>query len=281
MISTLLLSLLLAAPQCQTFETTLYAGQSIAIGTVSVSNTTEQLIIDLDVPFPWFFGAYHIYAGAGSLPVNGGGNVAPGQFPFAHAFTGKTRSYTVVIDENDLGVSLDNPVDLLIAVHLEAYRCSGGQVGQTETAWAFGDAFSGSQWGWSFHYTTCSTGFGSRADLGLDVDQLRVGSTSTMTATGAAAGEMVYFAFNNGILLSDAGFTNAGLGGLHLDLGGIVSMAGTALTDANGVAELAVAVPTRYAAQASSIIGLQAVILRGSGGVDSLKSNVRLMRLVN
>jgi len=107
MISTLLLSLLLAAPQCQTFETTVYAGQSIAIGTVSVSNTTEQLIIDLDVPFPWFFGAYHIYAGTGSLPVNSGGSVAPGQFPFAHAFTGKTRSYTVVIDAPV--VKLDKP----------------------------------------------------------------------------------------------------------------------------------------------------------------------------
>lgn len=282
MLTSLILTAFLAsAQQCPTFEAPLYAGQNMEIGMVTISNTSEQLIIDLDVPFPWFFGTYHIYAGTGPLPTNGGGNVAPGLFPFNHDFTTKTRSWTVVIDEGDLGVDLSNPVDLIIAVHLEAYRCSNGQVAQTETAWAFGTPFPGGQWGWSMDYTTCATGAGDRADLGFDVDQLVLGSATTLTATGATAGEMVYFAYNNGVVVNNAGFTATRLGGLYLDLGGSVSMAGTAIADSAGVASLAVTVPISYAAHASSIMGMQAVAIRGISGADSVKSNVRLLRLVD
>jgi hypothetical protein len=281
MISTLLLTLCMSVPQCPDFETTLYAGQDIAIGTVSVSNTSEQLVIDIDVPFPWFFAAYHIYAGVGPVPTNGGGNVAPGQFPFSGSFINKRRSYTVVLEDDDLGVSLADPIDLVIAVHLDAFHCSNGQISQSETAWAFGTPFNGNQWGWSFTYTTCSTGSGDRSDLALDVDQLTVGETSTLTAAGADEGETVFFAYNCGSFACGAGIAPPRLGGLLLDLDGHVMLAGNAIADAGGLAELDIMVPITYAGRVSDIIGMQAAIIRGTNGADSVKSNVRLLRLAD
>lgn len=280
MFSSLVISLMLSASQCTTFETDIIAAQNINIGTVSITNTTEQLILDIEIPFPWFFGAYHVYAGTGPLPTNSAGNVAPGQFPFSESFNYKHRAYTIVIDESDLGVSLSNTTNLLVAVHFEVYRCSNGQVVQNETAWAFGNPFSGNQWGWSFDYPTCSTGYGSRADLGLDVDQIKVGATSTVTATGAASGELVYFLYNNNVLKPNAGYTSSALGNLHLDLGGSnTTLAGTAVANSNGVAELLFPISVVRTPYINNIVAMQAVIVRGTNGLSSVKSNLRLMRL--
>ncbi|MHC4839299.1 MAG: hypothetical protein ACYTF3_14180, partial [Planctomycetota bacterium] len=149
-----------------------------------------------------------------------------------------------------------------------------------ETAWAFGpDEFTGGQWGWSLPYTLCCDGCGTRADLALDSDPLFVGIPSTVTVTGADPQEFIYLAVNCGTFACDAGIAPPILGGLALDLTGRTVLGDTATADASGVATLSVTVPPNFAARIDRLIGLQAAAVRGLAGVDSLKSNPRLLRI--
>ncbi len=81
---------------------TLYAGQDIEAGTVTVTSTDTDLVVTYETNDCWSLGTTHLYAGtAEDLPMTGAGNPKHGQFPYAQE-----------VEEDSLG----NPVELLDVV---------------------------------------------------------------------------------------------------------------------------------------------------------------------
>ncbi len=128
---------------------------------------------------------------------------------------------------------------------------------------------------WNHHeYRTSSwrTWIGNFAvDPGINLTSspLVRGTTATLTTTGASDGERVWFLYS--LAGTGSGPCPPQLGGLCLDLLNPVSIAGSSISS-GGSANFNIAVP----GGAPLIpVHLQAVIQRGAGNVDSVKSNVR------
>lgn len=102
--------------------------------------------------------------------------------------------------------------------------------------------------------------------LTLSHPGLAAGMPGTVTVTGGTAGETVYLLYGLGL-----GSGPCHPGGLCADITS-VSLVGTATADGAGTATFAVTPP---AGSGGVMVGLQAAILRGPGGVDSVKSNVQ------
>ncbi len=95
------------------------------------------------------------------------------------------------------------------------------------------------------------------------------GGEVVFEAVGAIPGEQVYFIYSlNGI---GRGRCPAPLGDLCLDLLDPVTLIGSTLANAQGEAQLRVRVPR--SAPLGRRVYVQSVIRRGSGGIDSVKSN--------
>lgn len=99
-------------------------------------------------------------------------------------------------------------------------------------------------------------------------DDLLLGQPAALTVTGAAPGEEVWFLGSlNGI---GPGACFPALGGLCLDLADPVIIIGSASADAQGTAALGIFIPSWLPLLD---VATQAVILRGPGGTDAVKSN--------
>jgi len=107
-------------------------------------------------------------------------------------------------------------------------------------------------------------------EIELDQEPLNALSTSSLTVHGAEPGETVRFAASPGGL--GTGPCPLSLGGLCLDLGMPALQLGTAIADDLGRAIFTLTAPD----QAGTEVGTQAVIERGLGGSESVKSNVVL-----
>lgn len=105
--------------------------------------------------------------------------------------------------------------------------------------------------------------------LSLSASPLQRGQTATLRAENALFNEQVYFLFS--LRGTGSGSCPPALGGLCLDLLPPVTRLGDRLADAGGTAILHLTVPANAPLRT---IHLQAVIRRGSGGADSIKSNV-------
>ncbi len=102
------------------------------------------------------------------------------------------------------------------------------------------------------------------------------GAEVTLTVRRADPGEMVGFLGS----LSGSGYSRGiqPLGGITLDLNEPIQMLGSAVADGNGVAEFYFTVPPN--APLAEVV-LQAVIRRGPGGVDSVKTPFRTARITD
>lgn len=110
-----------------------------------------------------------------------------------------------------------------------------------------------------------------RAQLPFAQSTLQRGQTATWSLRGIEPGEAALFLYSwNGV---GAGNAIPALGGLTLDLVPPAQWAGTAAADAAGVATLVQVIPPRAPVR---MVGSQAVVQRGAGGADSLKSNAVL-----
>jgi len=101
------------------------------------------------------------------------------------------------------------------------------------------------------------------------------GRPAVFVVNGAAPGERVHFLHS----VEGAGnsFGIRQLGGITLDLLDPIQVIGSAVADANGVAELTINVPPN--APLTTVV-MQAVIRRGPGGVDSVKTPFRTARIL-
>ena len=104
-------------------------------------------------------------------------------------------------------------------------------------------------------------------NLPLSQTALIRGQSATLTATNALPGEQVFFLYTlNGV---GAGPAVPQLGGLELDLLSPVEVLGNSAADASGQADFTAFVP----ASAPLVpVWTQAVIARGAGGSESVKS---------
>jgi hypothetical protein len=105
-------------------------------------------------------------------------------------------------------------------------------------------------------------------EIGLGISAIQAGSSSLWTASAAQNGEVVNFL----VSLNPGTFTPPQLGGLALDLGSPVTFVGNAVANTFGIATLNVNVPA--GAPVGSTAYVQAAIIRGVGGIDSVKSNL-------
>ncbi len=110
--------------------------------------------------------------------------------------------------------------------------------------------------------------------LRLEHSAISRGAEATLTVHQAQPGETVVFL--GSFVGAGASRGVAGLGAMTLDLLDPIQVIGSAVADANGVAELTLTVPPN--APLTTVV-MQAVIRRGPGGVDSVKTPFRTARI--
>ncbi|HYL04604.1 MAG TPA: hypothetical protein VE075_01090 [Thermoanaerobaculia bacterium] len=132
-----------AAQQCGNSTTvTLFAGQTIDAGMVTISNDASSITITYSTNDPWVITAVHL-AVANSLagiPQNRNSNPLPGHFPINTTYNPPVTTVTFVIP---LGTF--SPGDTVYIGAQAEVQAPGGQSG-AQTAWGFGPRFGGRNW---------------------------------------------------------------------------------------------------------------------------------------
>jgi hypothetical protein len=122
---------------CSAYTATLFAGQTINAGTVTVTNDATNLYVDIAGANGWILNAAHVYAGACPIPTNTGGNPAPGLFPWQQTPTSPVATISFTIPLSSLPASCADTIAM--AVHTESVQVdTSGAVTSSETGWAFG-----------------------------------------------------------------------------------------------------------------------------------------------
>lgn len=128
-------------------EVRLLAGQKYEAGNILVVNNSENLYVGYLTTGDWKLKAIHLYVGsAEGLPVNGPGNLVPGQFPIKAEFEELQNFYYVEIPLSSLPEGC-----VTIAAHAEVVKVVNGEVVQKETAFGEGDKV-GKNWFMKFEY---------------------------------------------------------------------------------------------------------------------------------
>lgn len=153
--ATLLLAAVPAAAQCGgAMVTTLFGGQTIDTGTVTISNDRSFLYITYSTNDPWTITAVHL-AVADSLdgiPQNKNSNPLPGHFPINTTYNPPVTSVTFTIP---LGTFVAG-TELFIGAQAEVQAPGGA--GGSQTAWGYGPSFGGHNWATYINYTVQSCG---------------------------------------------------------------------------------------------------------------------------
>lgn len=125
-----------------------YAGQTIDVGNLTVTNDETNLYVTFNYENGWVAGQTHLYVGSvDGLPVNGSGTPIPGHFPYATTHDPMVTSYTYTIPLAGLGNCF------IIAAHSETHLLDGdGNIIQSETGWSYGTEFNSNRWGWYSEY---------------------------------------------------------------------------------------------------------------------------------
>ena len=153
LLATLAIGVIVAVPATAQFcgsqtTVTLFGGQTIDTGTVTIANDADNLYVTYTTNDPWVITAVHL-AVADSLagiPQNQNQNPIPGHFPINSTFNPAvtTTTFTIPIDGFAPGETL------FIGAQAEV-RAPGGQDG-SQTAWGFGPRFGGDNWATYINY---------------------------------------------------------------------------------------------------------------------------------
>ena len=132
----------------QTFD--LFAGQTIDVGSLQVTNDDQNLYVTYQSTDDWYIGKVHVYAGAlDGMPVNNSNVPVPGQFPYSQTYDPYTQTATITIPLAGL------PPCYVIAAHAEMHKIVNGVDVQQETGWSYGNPFENTdRWGWTSPYCT-------------------------------------------------------------------------------------------------------------------------------
>jgi hypothetical protein len=139
----------------------LYAGQTINVGTVTISNDTTHLYVTYETTGNWTILETHLGVAnySNSLPINNGGNIVPGQCEYKNdSIPAGTSTYEYVIPLETYLPAENNT--LYIVAH--AVVSDGNS---EEGAWANGTKINENSWATYFTYIT------SKTDDENDVDE--------------------------------------------------------------------------------------------------------------
>lgn len=164
------------ADACGTTTWTLWAGQTIDVGTVTVSNDADNVYVTYTLTYDpngdgvvdGYFGTLHLWIGndLSLLPRSGGGNPNPGQFCDADGgacYTppdNTTTTHTFTMPFSELSITNVQGVcgkTLFVVTHAEANVDSDGD-GTIDPETAFGgdkDGDTGNRWWFYAEYTIC------------------------------------------------------------------------------------------------------------------------------
>lgn len=134
---------------------TLYAGQNISVGTVTVSNVSNNITIEYNITTDgWVMNETHLHVGdsLGDIPQTKKNNPIPGKFDYSAEHVPPVTMYTYTT------ISVPVSGELYIAAHAEvALLNETDYVLQEESAWAGIDvgemAFDGKNWATYFMVT--------------------------------------------------------------------------------------------------------------------------------
>jgi hypothetical protein len=133
-----------SAQVCGTPTTsTLFAGQTIVAGTVTVFNDASNIYVRYDTNVPWVISDAHaaVAATLDGIPQTKSGNPIPGRFAYSATFDPEVTTYTFGVPSSGLFTAGQQ---VYVAAHamLQAPKSAGG----SQTGWAFGPDFPGANW---------------------------------------------------------------------------------------------------------------------------------------
>jgi hypothetical protein len=135
-------------------EHTLFGGQTIPVGTVTIGVTEDGLnniYIKFETDPGWYIKETHVFVGpeGSQVPVNKPGNPKIGHFPFSTDH--QQGDGTTLVTYPTIPYVINS--SFVVATHAVVYSDNG----QEETAWAYNEGnstrFSGKRWGWFQSYT--------------------------------------------------------------------------------------------------------------------------------
>jgi hypothetical protein len=142
--------------------TTLFAGQTIDAGTVTVSNDSANLYVTYSTTNGWRLTETHlaIATSLAGIPQTKSGNPKVGNFPYQRTYSPAVTSDVYVFSLDQLAVSLGldrftcGVSSLVIAAHAVVVQLGGnGGVSSRETGWGSGPGFPGGSWATYFEST--------------------------------------------------------------------------------------------------------------------------------
>jgi uncharacterized membrane protein YgcG len=150
------------ATACSTQVATLFAGQTMNAGTVTVVNTADSVFVTYQTSGNWKIEQIHLYIGTlAGVPLSGGGNPKNGLFATAGTFSTPITTVTYGFLASAL------PSTFIVAAHSVVSEYSNGSKSNTQTGWADGTDFSGANWATYITFTKGScAGSGSGGDGG-------------------------------------------------------------------------------------------------------------------
>lgn len=110
---------------------TLWGGQYINVGTVTVWNNATHLYVRYDTTDSWYLTEAHLYVGTGTPPTK---RLIPGKAPYKSGNISPIQSYTFVISLSQFTIQCDNTT-LWLQAHAVVEKIENGYVTQTETAY--------------------------------------------------------------------------------------------------------------------------------------------------
>jgi hypothetical protein len=122
---------------------TLFAGQTIVAGTVTIFNDASNIYVQYQANFPWVISDAHaaVAATLDGIPQTKTGNPIPGRFAYSATFDPEVTTYTFGVPFSAVFTAGQT---VFVAAHamLQAPKNDGG----SQTGWAFGPDFSGANW---------------------------------------------------------------------------------------------------------------------------------------
>jgi hypothetical protein len=122
---------------------TLYAGQSIPVGSVVVATSGGNLVVTYSTTGGWELTEAHLWIGntLGDMPQTKTGNPIPGKFPYNSGDLGGLTSYTFSVPLSNPAISFSCPspdVIYFFAAHAAVRKQLDDGTYQTETGWSEG-----------------------------------------------------------------------------------------------------------------------------------------------
>lgn len=154
---------------CGMTEVTIFAGQTIDVGTLTILNDEDKLVLVIDISDDWMLVEYHLHFGktVEDIPHNRNGTPIPGQFMISGTTLPEdgTLSYTLAELEELTELEFDLGDDIIIAFHaVVQMKGTTEEEPITETAWSDGEDFPTKRWSTYTPYTIEECGPGDPED---------------------------------------------------------------------------------------------------------------------